>query len=79
MTNPHIDAIDQLRDALVTLSNALASGRIDDVLAVEMSVAAATRSISTESLTIRGANAPPSVWRLSEMSVAEVSCWALTS
>jgi len=48
MTNARLAAIDQLRDALVTLSTALASGRVDDVLAVEMSLAAATRSISTD-------------------------------
>jgi hypothetical protein len=55
MTNPRVDAIDQLRDALVTLSNALASGRADDVLAVERSVASAAGSISTGALKLTSA------------------------
>ena len=50
MTDSRVAAVDQLRDVLVTLSNALASGRVADVLAVEMSLAAASRSISTESI-----------------------------
>ena len=50
MTDARVAAVDQLRDALVTLSNALASGRAEDVLAVELSLAAAAGSISTEAM-----------------------------